>query len=103
MTGVLEFFDANGAVVDSRGFDDVSVIKSHVTVIRDLKMVVNRYDDQDTKFQNVQVSDVRAVFYPSGMYFTDGVLLGSLWNALYCRLQEHKGKGPCDFVAHPYE
>ena len=103
MTGVLEFFDANGALVDSRGFAVVSVIKSHGTVIRDLKMVVNRYEDRDTKFRNVQVSDVRAVFYPSGMYFTDGVLLGSLWNALYCRLQEHKGKGPCDFVAHPYE
>ena len=32
------------------------------------------------------------------MYFTDGVLLGSLWNALYCRLQEHKGKGLCDLL-----
>jgi hypothetical protein len=103
MRGVLEFLDANGAVVDSRAFDDVSVITSHSTVTRDLKMVVNRYDEQDTKFRNVQVSDVRAVFYPGGMYFTDAVLLGSLWNALYCPLQEHKGKGPCDFAAHPYE
>jgi hypothetical protein len=101
MTGVLEFFDANGALVDSRGFDDVSVIKSHSTVIRDLKMVVNRYDDQDTKFRNVQVSDVRAVFYPSGMYFTDAVLLGSLWNALYCRQQEHKGNSPLRLCCSP--
>jgi hypothetical protein len=30
---------------------------------------------------------------------SDSVLLSSLWNSLYCRKQEHKGNGPCDFVA----
>jgi hypothetical protein len=103
MTGDLQFNDAHGAAIESKRFDYVSVIKAASTITEDLQLGFNRYDPEDVKVRNAQVSDLRTVFYPEGMYFTDGVLLGSLWNSLYCRLKVHKGVGPCDFVAHPYE
>lgn len=58
---------------------------------------------EDVKVQNAQLSELRIFFYAEGMYFTDGTLLGSMGISLYCRLKDHKGKGRCDFVAHPYE
>ena len=61
MTGVLEFFDATGALVDSRGFDDVSVIKVYSTATRDLRMGFNPYEPGDVKLRNAQVSDLRTV------------------------------------------
>ena len=103
MTGDLQFNDVKGPAIESKRFDDVSVIKARTTVTRDLRVESNAYDAEDVKVRNAQPSELRIFFYPEGMYFTDGTLLGSMGISLYCRLKDHKGKGPCDFVAHPYE
>jgi len=103
MTGDLQFNDAKGTAVDSEFLDYYSVIKAHSTVTADFRAKYNGLMSENVNLRNAQVSDLRTVFYPGGMYFTDGVLLGSVWNSLYCRNPEHRGRGPCDFVAHPYQ
>ncbi|HMD02454.1 MAG TPA: hypothetical protein VKG44_05755 [Candidatus Baltobacteraceae bacterium] len=97
MVGTWQFNDKNGVAVDSVRFNDITPIDAYSKVSQVIRMEYNYLEPGDVKLRNASASDLTIVFYPYGMYFRDGTLLGSMWNSLYCRKQERKGVRPCNF------
>jgi hypothetical protein len=97
MVGTWQFNDKNGVAVDAVRFNDITPIKAYSKVVQDIRMEYSYLDAGNVKLRDAKASDLTIVFYPYGMYFRDGVLLGSMWNSLYCRKQVRKGLRPCNF------
>jgi hypothetical protein len=97
--GNVQFNDLKGNAVDSEEFDDDDVIKAHRKVIYSARMQYNPYDNNNVAFSHMQASELKAVFYPHGMLFTNGPQVGTMWHSLYCHQKFNLGIGPCDFAA----
>jgi len=96
MVGDWQFNDKSGVAVDSVRFNDITPVEAYSTVTQVVRMEYNYLEPEDVKLKDARVSDLTLVFHPYGMYFTDGTLLGSMWNSLYCRKRERKDF-PCNF------
>lgn len=101
MTGDVQFNDPKGAVLDSEPFDDVDVIKAHSKIVYNARVQYHEYILDTVQLAHARASDLKVLFYPHGMFFTNGLLVGSMQHSLYCQEKSHTGFGPCAFDEHP--